>query len=44
MNAATIVIFILISTITLYLLFLVLGIGGIAKNRAAQGFYQKKEK
>ena len=37
MNFATIAIITIITTIFLYLIFLVLGLGGIAKNRRAQG-------
>ena len=37
MNFSTIVIITLLATISLYIIFLVLGVGGIAKNRSAQG-------
>ena len=40
MNFASIALIILLSTVTLYILFLVLGVGGIAKNRSAQGLDQ----
>ena len=36
MNFATIAIVIAFSTLSLYVIFLVLGVGGIAKNRSAQ--------
>ena len=42
MNFATIAIIMIISTAFLYLTFLVLGVGGIAKNRRAQGLDQSK--
>ncbi len=44
MNLATIVISIFISTVAFYLIFLVLGVGGIANNRKAQGIDQKSTK
>ena len=44
MNLATISIFIVVSTFSLYLIFLVLGVGGISKNRIAQGLDQKPNK
>ena len=44
MNIATIAILIIISTVSLYTVFLVLGVGGIAKNLKAQGFDQKSIK
>ena len=37
MNFATIAIITIISTLLFYLIFLVLGVGGITKNRRAQG-------
>jgi len=37
MNITTIAILSIILTLTLYLFFLVLGVGGIDKNRKAQG-------
>ena len=40
MNFATIAIITITSTVFFYLIFLVLGIGGIAKNRRAQGLDQ----
>ncbi len=43
MNFANIVIITVISTATLYIIFLVLGVGGIAKNRAAQGLDQNQK-
>jgi len=42
MNFATIAIITITSTVFFYLIFLVLGIGGIAKNRRAQGLDQSK--
>ena len=43
MNFETIAIFTVLSTVCLYIIFLVLGLGGISKNRAAQGLDQKKK-
>tara|TARA_Y100001968_G_scaffold324674_1_gene364468 strand:+ start:1578 stop:1715 length:138 start_codon:yes stop_codon:yes gene_type:complete len=43
MNFATIAIITIISTVLLYLFFLVLGVGGITKNRRAQGLDQSKK-
>ena len=40
MNIATIAIITIISTLFFYMVFLVLGVGGIAKNRRAQGLDQ----
>ena len=42
MNFASIVIITVISTLSIYLIFLVIGVGGIAKNRRAQGLDQKQ--
>jgi len=42
MNFATIAIITVISTVFFYLIFLVLGVGGISKNRRAQGLDQSK--
>jgi len=42
MSFATIAIFTILSTISLYMFFLVLGLGGVSKNRAAQGLDQNK--
>ena len=42
MNFGTIIITTVISTLSLYIIFLVLGVGGIAKNRRAQGLDQSK--
>ena len=42
MNIATIAIITMISTLFFYMIFLVLGVGGIAKNRRAQGLDQSK--
>ena len=42
MNLATIAIITIISTLFLYIIFLLLGIGGIAKNRIAQGLDQNQ--
>ena len=43
MNFATITIITIISTVFFYVIFLVLGVGGIAKNRRAQGLDQSKK-
>ena len=40
MNFATIALITVVSAISLYVIFLVLGVGGIAKNRSAQGLDQ----
>ena len=40
MNLATIAIVTILSTASFYIIFLVLGVGGIAKNRSAQGLDQ----
>ena len=40
MNLASIFILVTIFTVTLYVVFLVLGLGGISKNRRAQGIDQ----
>ena len=37
MNATTIALIVLVTSLSLYLIFLLLGVGGIANNRAAQG-------
>ena len=42
MNFATIAIITIISTAFLYLIFLVLGVGGISKNLRAQGLDQNQ--
>ena len=42
MNLATIAIIMIVSTLFLYILFIVLGVGGIAKNRRAQGLEQNQ--
>ena len=42
MNFATIAIITIVSTVFLYILFLVLGLGGITKNRKAQGLDQNQ--
>ena len=44
MNFSTISIIVIISAVSLYIVFLVLGVGGIAKNRSAQGIDQKSNK
>jgi len=44
MNIATILIITCLSTVTLYLLFLLLGVVGISKNREAQGLDPKSNK
>ena len=43
MNFATIAIITIISTVFFYMIFLVLGVEGIAKNRRAQGLDQSKK-
>ncbi len=42
MNYFTIAIITVVSTVFLYTTFLVIGVGGIAKNRRAQGLDQSK--
>ena len=42
MNLTTIATITIISTLLLYIIFLVLGVGGIAKNRSAQGLDQNQ--
>ncbi len=42
MKLATIAFIMIVSTVFLYILFLVLGVGGIAKNRRAQGLDQNQ--
>tara|TARA_Y100001968_G_scaffold119447_1_gene108822 strand:- start:663 stop:803 length:141 start_codon:yes stop_codon:yes gene_type:complete len=42
MNFATIAIVTIVSTVFFYVVFLVLGVGGIDKNRRAQGLDQSK--
>ena len=42
MNIATISIITIITTVFFYVIFLVLGVGGIAKNRIAQGLDQNQ--
>tara|TARA_Y100001968_G_C19126732_1_gene604616 strand:+ start:119 stop:253 length:135 start_codon:yes stop_codon:yes gene_type:complete len=44
MNSASLAIITVVFTLTLYLIFLLLGVGGIAKNREAQGLNQKSKK
>tara|TARA_Y100001968_G_scaffold76262_1_gene67728 strand:- start:1109 stop:1243 length:135 start_codon:yes stop_codon:yes gene_type:complete len=44
MNFATIAIVIFITTLTFYLIFLLIGLVGIARNREAQGLDQKSNK
>ncbi len=44
MDFSTIVIITIVSTAFLYLLFLVIGVGGIAQNRKAQGVEEKSNK
>ena len=43
MNFANIAIITVISTVVFYIIFLVLGVGGIAVNRKAQGLDQKSK-
>tara|TARA_Y100001968_G_C19006480_1_gene548421 strand:- start:149 stop:289 length:141 start_codon:yes stop_codon:yes gene_type:complete len=42
MNFASITIFIVLISAIFYIIFLVLGVGGIAKNRSAQGLDQNQ--
>ena len=42
MDFASIAIIIVFSTLSLYVIFFVLGVGGIAKNREAQGLDQNQ--
>ena len=42
MNFATIALITVLFTASLYLIFLVLGVGGISKNRVAQGLDQNQ--
>ena len=42
MNLATIAFITVISSVLFYMIFLVLGVGGIAKNRRAQGLDESK--
>ena len=44
MNYSTITIITIVSGLFLYIIFLVLGVGGIDKNRIAQGLDQKGDK
>ena len=43
MNIASVAVITLIATLSLYLIFLVLGVGGVANNRAAQGLDQNQK-
>ena len=43
MNFGMIAMIMLLSTISLYIAFLVLGVGGIPKNRSAQGLDQNQK-
>ena len=43
MNSTSIVVITLVTTLFIYLIFLVLGVGGIANNRAAQGLDQNQK-
>ena len=43
MNTASIAVITLVTTLSVYLIFLVLGVGGIANNRAAQGLDQNQK-
>tara|TARA_Y100001968_G_scaffold204299_1_gene187558 strand:- start:141 stop:281 length:141 start_codon:yes stop_codon:yes gene_type:complete len=43
MNTASIAVITIITTLSFYLIFLVLGVGGIANNRAAQGLDQNQK-
>ena len=42
MNFATIAIITIVSTVLFYMIFLVLGVGGITQNRKAQGLGQNQ--
>ena len=44
MNAASVAVITVVTTLSVYLIFLVLGLGGIANNRAAQGLDKKSKK
>ncbi len=44
MSIANIAISTVFTTLSLYTIFLVLGVGGISKNRAAQGLDQKQRR
>ncbi len=44
MNSVTIVIITFVITLSFYLFFFVLGLGGVAKNRKAQGLDHKANK
>ena len=44
MNFSTIAIITIIFSLSFYLLFLVLGVGGISKNRSAQGIGHESDK
>ena len=44
MNFSTILIITLIATLTFYLIFLLIGLGGISQNRKAQGLEDKSRK
>ena len=44
MDLVTVAIITIISTVFFYMIFLVLGVGGIAKNRKAQGLDQNKRR
>tara|TARA_Y100001968_G_scaffold205458_1_gene188675 strand:+ start:97 stop:234 length:138 start_codon:yes stop_codon:yes gene_type:complete len=44
MNITSIIIVTFISSVSIYLIFLVIGIGGIETNRTAQGFDKKSRK
>ena len=43
MNTASIAVITVVLTLSFYLLFLLLGVGGIANNRAAQGLNQNQK-
>ena len=44
MNFSSIAIITVLSTVSLYIIFLVIGVGGISKNRAAQGLEQNQRR
>ena len=43
MNIVSVAVITLVATLSLYLIFLVLGVGGVANNRAAQGLDQNQK-
>ena len=43
MNIVSVAVITVVTTLSLYLIFLVLGLGGVANNRAAQGLDQNQK-